>query len=133
MSKEKVLIESANNLFREYSEDITEGGIITALSTGVEFQKTLKGDKAESGLERLESRVQFEDLHVLHDVQPSLWVAEPTWTAFCASGPDFEVLKAVVLPRQLKALVQGDKASRWSSWDRSPSETAALAWAAADR
>ena len=57
MSKEKVLIESANNLFREYSEDITEGGIITALSTGVEFQKTLKGDKAESGLERLESRV----------------------------------------------------------------------------
>ncbi|PMD20256.1 hypothetical protein NA56DRAFT_671394 [Hyaloscypha hepaticicola] len=57
MSKEQVLIESANNLFREYSEDITEGGIISALSTGVEFQKTLKGDKAESGLERLESRV----------------------------------------------------------------------------
>jgi translocation protein SEC63 len=57
MSKEKVLIESANNLFREYSEDITEGGIIGALSTGVEFQQTLKGDKAESGLERLESRV----------------------------------------------------------------------------
>jgi translocation protein SEC63 len=60
MSKEKVLIESANNLFREYSEDITEGGIISALSTGVEFQKTLKGDKAESGLERLESRVLAE-------------------------------------------------------------------------
>lgn len=57
MSKEQVLIESANNLFREYSEDITEGGIISALSTGVEFQKTLKGDKAESGLERIESRV----------------------------------------------------------------------------
>ena len=57
MSKEQVLIESANNLFRECSEDITEGGIISALSTGVEFQKTLKGDKAESGLERIESRV----------------------------------------------------------------------------
>jgi translocation protein SEC63 len=60
MSKEKVLIESANNLFREYSEDITEGGIISALSTGVEFQQTLKGDKAESGLERVESRVLAE-------------------------------------------------------------------------
>lgn len=60
MSKEQVLIESANNLFREYSEDITEGVIISALSTGVEFQKTLKGDKAESGLERIESRVLAE-------------------------------------------------------------------------
>ncbi len=60
MSKEQVLIESANNLFREYSEDITEGGIISALSTGVEFQKTLKGEKAESGLERIESRVLAE-------------------------------------------------------------------------
>jgi translocation protein SEC63 len=60
MSKEKVLIESANNLFREYSEDIKEGGIIGALSTGVEFHQTLKGDRAESGLERLESRVLAE-------------------------------------------------------------------------
>lgn len=60
MSKEKVLIESANNLFREYKEDITEGGIITAVSAGVEFDKVLKGEKAESGLGKLESRILAE-------------------------------------------------------------------------
>lgn len=60
MSKEKVLIESANNLFREYEEGITEGGIISAVSTGLEFQQTLKGEKAESGLGKLESRIFAE-------------------------------------------------------------------------
>jgi translocation protein SEC63 len=60
ISKEKVLIESANNLFREYDEGITEGGIITAVSTGVEFQQALKGEKAESGLGKLESRILAE-------------------------------------------------------------------------
>jgi translocation protein SEC63 len=57
MSKEKVLIESANNLFREYEEDITEGGVVSALSTGLEFEAALKGEKAESGLGKLESRI----------------------------------------------------------------------------
>lgn len=60
MSKEKVLIESANNLFREYDENIEEGGIVSALSTGVEFQRSLKGTKAESGLGKLESRIFAE-------------------------------------------------------------------------
>ncbi|TVY38830.1 Translocation protein [Lachnellula occidentalis] len=60
MSKEKVLIESANNLFREYDEGVEEGGIVSALSTGLEFQNALKGDKAESGLGKLESRIMAE-------------------------------------------------------------------------
>ncbi|TVY56293.1 Translocation protein sec63 [Lachnellula cervina] len=60
MSKEKVLIESANNLFREYDEGLEEGGIVSALSTGLEFQNALKGDKAESGLGKLESRILAE-------------------------------------------------------------------------
>jgi len=60
MSKEKVLIESANNLFREYEEGITEGDIVSAVSTGVEFHKILKGEKAESGLGKLESRILAE-------------------------------------------------------------------------
>lgn len=60
VSKEKVLIESANNLFREWEDGITEGGIISAVSTGVEFQKVLKGEKAESGLGKLESRILAE-------------------------------------------------------------------------
>jgi translocation protein SEC63 len=60
MSKEKVLIESANNLFREYEEGITEGGIIGALSTGLEYNQALKGEKADSGLGKLESRIFAE-------------------------------------------------------------------------
>lgn len=60
MSKEKVLIESANNLFREYEEGITQGGIISAASTGLEFQQVLKGEKAESSLAKLESRILSE-------------------------------------------------------------------------
>ncbi|KAF4981344.1 hypothetical protein FZEAL_2829 [Fusarium zealandicum] len=59
-SKEGVLMESANNLFRQYDESIDQGGIVTALSTGKEFEETLKGDKAESGLAKLESRITAE-------------------------------------------------------------------------
>ncbi|CAG8972163.1 hypothetical protein HYALB_00009711 [Hymenoscyphus albidus] len=66
MSKEKVLIESANNLFREYEEGITEGAIINALSTGVEFEKVLKGEKAESGLNKVESRILAEGAASTH-------------------------------------------------------------------
>lgn len=57
MSREGVLIESANNLFREYEEGINEGGILSALSSGVEFQQILKGESAESGLGKLEARI----------------------------------------------------------------------------
>lgn len=57
LSKEKVLIESANNLFREYEDDMTEGDIVYALSSGVEFRDVLKGHKAEASLARLESRI----------------------------------------------------------------------------
>ncbi|KAM3070320.1 secretory subunit [Clarireedia jacksonii] len=57
MSKEKILIESANNLFQEYEENITEGGIVGALSSGVEYRHTLKGHKADSGLGKVESRI----------------------------------------------------------------------------
>jgi translocation protein SEC63 len=60
MSKEKVLLESANSLFREYEENISEGGVISALSVGAEFKTMLKGDKAESGLSKLESRILGE-------------------------------------------------------------------------
>ncbi|KAJ4169876.1 secretory subunit [Fusarium falciforme] len=62
-SKEGVLMESANNLFRHYEENIDQGGIITALSTGKEFEETLKGDKAESGLSKIESRITAEGEH----------------------------------------------------------------------
>ncbi|PQE16034.1 translocation SEC63 protein [Rutstroemia sp. NJR-2017a WRK4] len=57
MSKEKILIESANNLFQEYEENITEGGIVGALSSGVEYRHAFKGHKADSGLGKVESRI----------------------------------------------------------------------------
>ncbi|TEA12418.1 Translocation protein sec63 [Colletotrichum sidae] len=57
MSKDGVLMESANNLFRAYDENVDEGGVITALSSGKEFENVLKGDKAESGLSKLESKL----------------------------------------------------------------------------
>ncbi|KAI1502672.1 protein translocation complex component [Biscogniauxia marginata] len=57
MTKEGVQVESANNLFREYSDNIDPGDLITALSTGKEFRDALKGDKAESGLAKIESRI----------------------------------------------------------------------------
>ncbi|KAM5351230.1 hypothetical protein ACJ41O_003953 [Fusarium nematophilum] len=59
-SKEGVLMESANNLFRQYDDSIDQGGIVTALSTGKEFEDVLKGDKADSGLAKLEARITAE-------------------------------------------------------------------------
>ncbi|KAI1001037.1 hypothetical protein K3495_g7161 [Podosphaera aphanis] len=61
ISKEKVLIESANNLFREFDEKITESGILNALSTGLEFRESLKGEKAESGLGKIETKILAPD------------------------------------------------------------------------
>lgn len=56
-SKEGVLMESANSLFKEYKNDIDVGGVITSLSTGKEFAGVLKGDKADAGLAKIESRI----------------------------------------------------------------------------
>ncbi|TLS30936.1 hypothetical protein PpBr36_03704 [Pyricularia pennisetigena] len=56
-SKEGPLMESANRLFREYEDDIDEGGVISALSTGKEFEDIFRGNKADSGLSKIESRI----------------------------------------------------------------------------
>ncbi|OAA56473.1 translocation complex component [Cordyceps fumosorosea ARSEF 2679] len=56
-SKEGVLMESANNLFRQYDESMDEGGIIAALSAGKEYEQVLRGDLAESGLAKVEARI----------------------------------------------------------------------------
>ncbi|KAK6865716.1 translocation protein SEC63 [Apiospora arundinis] len=62
MSKEGILIESANSLFREYDDEIDEGGIVAALSAGKEYEAHFKGNKAESGLAKIESKVASEGL-----------------------------------------------------------------------
>lgn len=57
MTRENVLLASAGNLFREYKEDIVDGGVIAALSSGEEFKDVLKGNKADSGLGRIEKKI----------------------------------------------------------------------------
>lgn len=54
MTKERVLIASAGNLFREYKDDITEGGVVSALSCGEEFKDVLSGSKIDTGLGKIE-------------------------------------------------------------------------------
>ncbi|KAI4227026.1 MAG: hypothetical protein L6R36_002707 [Xanthoria steineri] len=57
MTKEKVLLASAGNLFREYNEDITDGGVVNALTCGEEYKEVLTGNKAENGLGKIEKKV----------------------------------------------------------------------------
>ena len=62
-TREKVLVASAGNMFREYKSNITGGGIVNALSTGEEYNQMLSGAKTESGLAKVEKKVlaQTED------------------------------------------------------------------------
>ncbi|KAL1641777.1 secretory subunit [Diplodia intermedia] len=57
VTKEKVLVSSAGNIFKEYKPDLSEGGVLSALSTGTEFEEALKGHKAEAGLSKVESKL----------------------------------------------------------------------------
>ncbi|KAL1844755.1 hypothetical protein VTK73DRAFT_1851 [Phialemonium thermophilum] len=56
-SKEGVLMESANRLFRQYEDTIDESGILHALSTAKEFEEAFRGDQADAGLSKVESRI----------------------------------------------------------------------------
>ncbi|KAI1267398.1 Sec63 Brl domain-containing protein [Xylariaceae sp. FL1019] len=57
VTKEGVEVQSANSLFREYTDATGTDDLITVLSTGKEYRSFLKGDKAESGLAKIESRI----------------------------------------------------------------------------
>ncbi|KAI9760446.1 MAG: hypothetical protein M4579_001639 [Chaenotheca gracillima] len=61
MTKEKVLITSAGNLFKEYEDNMTEGGVLGALSSGDEFKEILYGDKADAGLAKIEGRILSDE------------------------------------------------------------------------
>ncbi|KAL9597739.1 MAG: hypothetical protein Q9219_004933 [cf. Caloplaca sp. 3 TL-2023] len=56
-TKEKVLLASAGNLFREYTENLTDGGVVNALTSGEEYKDVLSGHKAELGLGKVEKLV----------------------------------------------------------------------------
>ena len=57
LTREKVLLASAGNLFKEYKEEMTEGDVISALSCGEEFKGILSGNKADAGLGKVEKAV----------------------------------------------------------------------------
>lgn len=61
MTREKVLFVSAGNLFKEYKEDITDGGVISALSCAEEFKDVLKGNRVDSGLGKIEKNITEQD------------------------------------------------------------------------
>lgn len=64
-TKERVLVASAGNIFQEYKEDITDQGIISALSSGDEFKEVLKGSRSETGLAKVEKRALADDISFL--------------------------------------------------------------------
>lgn len=61
MTKEKVLITSAGNMFKEFSERIEKNGVISVLSSGAEYRDILKGHKADTGSGQLEKRILAEN------------------------------------------------------------------------
>ncbi|USP80302.1 Translocation protein sec63 [Curvularia clavata] len=61
LTKEKVLVASAGNIFRDYDNDQGDTGVIYALSSGEEFNELLAGQKAENGLSKLEQKVLSEN------------------------------------------------------------------------
>ena len=60
VTKEKILIASAGRLFKEYQDDLSDGGIINALSCGEEYGEVLKGNNADAGLEKVEKVILRE-------------------------------------------------------------------------
>ena len=57
LTKDKVLMASAGNLFLEYKDDMSDGAVVGALSVGDEFKQSLTGSKADTGSAKVEKRV----------------------------------------------------------------------------
>ncbi|KAK0511814.1 hypothetical protein JMJ35_005664 [Cladonia borealis] len=61
LTKEKVLLASASNLFREYKEDMKDGDVVNALSSGEEYKDVFGANKMDSGLGKIEKSIVQED------------------------------------------------------------------------
>nr|POE86457.1 translocation protein sec63 [Quercus suber] len=62
MTRERILVTSAGNMFKEYKERMDPGEAATAVSSAMEYRDILRGSKAESGLGKLEQRLQSQSL-----------------------------------------------------------------------
>lgn len=54
VTRERVLVTTAGNMFKEFKERMDEGDVVNALSSAVEFKDMLHGQKADAGLGKLE-------------------------------------------------------------------------------
>jgi translocation protein SEC63 len=57
LTKERVLVATANKLFREFEETMDKGAVVSALSVGDEYKNILKGSKADHGLGKIEKAI----------------------------------------------------------------------------
>lgn len=65
LTKEKVLVNSANKLFKEFKEDMNEASLVGAVSDGDEHKAVLKDSNGEDGLGKVEKAVlSSENLHL---------------------------------------------------------------------
>nr|POE73079.1 translocation protein sec63 [Quercus suber] len=64
MTRERILVTSAGNMFKEYKERMDAGDSAAAVSSAMEYSDILPGAKAETGLGKLEQRLQHEGLPI---------------------------------------------------------------------
>lgn len=62
VTRERILVTSAGNMFKEYKERMDAGEVAAAVSSAMEYHDILHGAKAESGLGKLEQKLQSIDL-----------------------------------------------------------------------
>ena len=61
-TKERVLVTTAGNMFREWRERMDSGDVVAAISSALEFKDILSGGKADNGLSKLEKKLQASDI-----------------------------------------------------------------------
>jgi translocation protein SEC63 len=58
MTKERILVTSAGNMFKEFKDRMDGGDIASTLSSAMEYQEILPSSKADTGLGKLEKKLQ---------------------------------------------------------------------------
>jgi len=62
MTRERILVTSAGNMFKKFSERMDAGDVLAAVSTANEYQEILSGGKADSGIEKAEKALAGSDV-----------------------------------------------------------------------